>query len=231
MKKNFFLLIIIFISLGLKAQDCFKYFPTKKGTSLEYTNYDKKGKTISVTVRTVIDKKTEKGQTTIDYRIATTPADEDTTMVRDFSIVCKNGKLYVNLASMFDANSMTNNSKGMDVEIEGSNVEMPNNPKVGQKLDGGEVKINFENDGETAMSFTTEISNRKVESIEDITTSAGTFHCFKISYDSEVTMGFIKVKNKAAQWYTKKYGMIKSETYNKRGKLSSYSLLTKIIKQ
>ncbi len=229
MKKYLFLITIILMSYMAKSQDCFKYFPTKKGTSLEYTNYDKKGKITSVIKRTVIDKKTEKGETTIDYKMETTPADYDTTMIRNFSIICKDGKLYVNLASMFDASSMTDNSKGMDVEIEGSNVEMPGNPKVGQELEGGEIKMNFKNEGETVMSFTTVISNRKVESIEDITTPAGTFNSFKITYDIEVTMGFLKVKSKAAEWYTKKYGMIKSENYNKRGKLSSYSLLTKII--
>jgi hypothetical protein len=84
------------------------------------------------------------------------------------------------------------------------------------------------NDQTTIMTIKSTISNRKVASIEKLSTPAGTFNAFKITYDIETHMGFITVKSSAAEWYCKKYGLIKSENYNKRGKLQSYSLLTKI---
>ena len=42
------------------------------------------------------------------------------------------------------------------------------------------------------------------------------------------TKMMIRIKNKSKEWYAEDVGMVRSETYNKRGKLMGYSELTKI---
>lgn len=229
MKKHLLISIILLFSVaGIKAQDCFKYFPDKKGTTLEYTNYDKKDAVTSTVKRTVVDKRSENGEDIIDFKMETTPTDKDTTIVQTFSVICKDGKIYLNMASLLDESAMSADAQGMDVEIKGDDVFIPNNPVVGQTLDSGQVVINFMKEGDIVTTITSDILNRKIEAFEDITTPAGTFHTFKITYDVLVTVGFMKIKSHGAEWYTEKFGMIKSETYNKRGKLESYMLLSKI---
>jgi hypothetical protein len=80
------------------------------------------------------------------------------------------------------------------------------------------------------MTVTSVISNRKVAATEDLTTPAGTFKTIKITYDVETQMGFVNVKTSVAEWYSEKYGLIKTVNYDKKGKIDSYSQLTKIIK-
>jgi hypothetical protein len=74
------------------------------------------------------------------------------------------------------------------------------------------------------------IFNRKVEAKEDITTPAGNFTCYKISYDMESStkvMGMNnKVNLKGVDYVSEGTGVVKTESYNKKGSLSSYSLLT-----
>jgi hypothetical protein len=79
------------------------------------------------------------------------------------------------------------------------------------------------------MAFTTDITNRKVLAIEEITGAAGTFECFKISQDIESKVGFVKVFMSSVFWYAEKIGLIRSEAYNKKGKLQSVTELVNIV--
>lgn len=80
------------------------------------------------------------------------------------------------------------------------------------------------------MNMSTTIKNRKVEAIENVTTPAGTFKCFKISYDIVTDTFLKKVTSKAVQWYSENVGMVRTESYGQNGKLDSYSVLTGIQK-
>ena len=80
----------------------------------------------------------------------------------------------------------------------------------------------------TTIHFTT-IYNRKVEAEEEISTKAGTFKCFKISYDI-LTDAMIDIKGSAIEWIAKDVGAVRTESYNKKGKLTGYSELVKLEK-
>ncbi len=229
MKKLSILMLLITLSLlSLNAQDCFKYFPTKKGTSLEYTDYDKKGKETGTSIRTVVDRHTENGADIIDYRVEVTPEDSDTTLTNEYSVSCKDGKVYIDVTSMLNQEQY---GEGMEIEVEGGQMEFPSNPKAGQELEGGTMTIIMKSDGNPVMTITSEITNRKVAATETITTPAGTFETVKITYDLETQMSFMDVKGSVAEWYSEKYGLIKTENYNKKGKVESSSVLTKIISE
>jgi hypothetical protein len=119
----------------------------------------------------------------------------------------------------------TDSYKDMEMTMEGGNLEMPWNLKAGDILKNGDLKMSFTSGGMTVMNMTISISNRKVEAVENITTPAGTFECFKISYDIATKM-MINVKMKGVEWYAKKVGLVKSESYNNDGKLMGSTLLT-----
>ena len=69
-----------------------------------------------------------------------------------------------------------------------------------------------------------DITNRKVEQAETINSPAGSFDCFRISYDVMVRIkmmgiGF-PVHMHAIEWFSPKIARpVKSETYTKNGKL------------
>lgn len=61
-----------------------------------------------------------------------------------------------------------------------------------------------------------EIKNIKVDGMETVSTPAGDFECYKITYDYETVSNGIKVKLKMSDYYDPAIGIIKSEfAYNK----------------
>lgn len=72
------------------------------------------------------------------------------------------------------------------------------------------------NNAGLASAMTMVISERKVEGQESITTSAGTWNCFRISYKGRLTikMGPIPINTSldGAEWYAPGFGMIKTQS-------------------
>lgn len=230
MKKNVLLTLLVSVMLFsiAKSQDCFKYFPQKEGQKLEVTHYDKKDKVTSKTIQMVVKKSKVDGNEQIDMKQEVIPENSDSVFVNEYSIVCDGDKIYVDMENYLSQEQMSPYQQ-MDVEIDAENLDIPMNPKAGQKLSDGKVVAKAQNDmGVTMVTISVEVSNRKVEKFETVKTPAGTFECFKVTQDILSKVGFIKVRSKSAEWYAPKYGIVKSEAYNKRGKLTGYSVLTKI---
>jgi len=224
-KKLVFLVFLTFIlSIGLKAQDCFKYFPTKKGSFYEYTDYNNKGKITGTTKRTVLDLRNIGDSSIVDFLVESKNTKSDSIAKTNFSMSCKNDIVYVNMSGF--TNTGAAGFAEMDVEVNAGNIDFPTNPFEGQILKGGEMTVTIKTGGQVIMTIKSIITNRKIEAFEEITTDAGTFKTFKISYDIEV-QSFLKTTGKAIEWYSEKYGLIKSESYDKNGKLTGSSVLTK----
>jgi len=119
--------------------------------------------------------------------------------------------------------------QNMDVTVEVDQMTMPANLKAGQILGNGRVTAKVVNSGINIMTINVDITNRKVDGFEKVTTPAGTFDCVVISYDVETKL-MLKVKMSGKQWFAKNVGVVKTETYNKKGKLEGSSLITKISK-
>ena len=79
------------------------------------------------------------------------------------------------------------------------------------------------------MTMKFDIKNRKVEKKDSITTPAGTFECYKITYNMDMKTMF-KRSIKVTQWLASGIGLVKTETYNQKGELEGYSELTKLEK-
>lgn len=83
------------------------------------------------------------------------------------------------------------------------------------------------------MTMSMAMTNRKVDGQESITTPAGTFNAYKITSDvafDNRAMGIpIRSTMKTVSYRTNDLLFdVKSETYNKNGKLMGYTLLSKI---
>lgn len=231
MKKFIFILLTAFFILGnsnLFSQECVFYSPVEKGTVLKYSDYDKKGKLTGTTTQTVIDNYVEEGTQVIKLRNEYQSVEMDSAFVREFEMKCKNGKYYLDMES-FIGESMLTQYSNMETAFEVENMTIPAELKVGETLDNGKVAFTISNNGIKIITISVNISNRKVEAKEEITTPAGTFECYKISYDISTKM-VITIKASAVEWYAKNIGVIRSESYNRKGKLVGYSVLTEFKK-
>lgn len=225
--KVFTFLTLLFLTTGLTySQDCQIYFPQKEGTVMEVTEYNPKGKAQS-TSTTTIEKREVSGSNVTITAVSESITDSDTVRI-EYTAQCKDGVFSFN---MFPGMGNQGGSKFM--EIEGDYLDFPKTPKAGMTLEDKTMTIRFtageSENGEKApgINLNYTFSNRKVEAVETLKTPAGSFDTFKMSYDLTMKMG-INITYRIVEWYSLNIGMVRSELYNKKGKLKSYSELTKL---
>jgi hypothetical protein len=219
MKKSVFVLsaVLFFLFPVLKAQDCTFYFPTQKGKVLKYQYYDAKHKPTTMMYYEVKDvQETSDGEKiTLEQWFETQEGDVVDTFLLNY--YCKDGEFYIDMKSFLS--SMLGQYEGMDMEASSHDLALPAKMNVGDMLPDGEVSVVIKNNGLKMVTITSTVHNRKVEAKEKITTPAGTFECVKVTFDTDGKVGFMKTHAKGAAWYAKGIGTVKSEDYNKKGKL------------
>ena len=211
----------------LQAQSCSDYFPQKEGAILEYVNYDKKGKVTGGSEMTFKDKKqTAEG---ISAVFASSFKDDQGEVLfeNEVQVECRNGVLYLDASNLLDPATMSA-YESMDVKVTGENLELPLDAPAGTVLADGGVTAVVSSGGMKIMTISVNMSNRKIVAREKIETPAGTFDCIKYTYDAHSQMGFVKVNLTGVEWYNHEVGTIRSESYDKKGKLSGYTILESI---
>lgn len=218
----------LLVKQNLKSQDCEFYFPVEKGTKVEMTDYDKKGKVTGVGTSTVIEKlqvgAAQEVKVAVEYKATGT----DKPFTSEYSVKCENGEFYINMNNFLDKNALAG-YQNMDITVDAEQMTLPSKLTAGQVLGNGRVTAKIASSGVNLMTMNTLITNRKVEGFESVTTPAGTFDCVKITYDLEAKVMF-KVNMSCKQWYAKNVGAVKTENYDKKGKLESSQMITKISK-
>ncbi|MGB5668148.1 MAG: hypothetical protein WBM53_15005 [Maribacter sp.] len=201
------------------AQDCSKYFPMDEGTKFQITNYDKKDK-VSAVMDYVV-KEVSGNTATIFYEMHDDKGKMMTSS--EYGVKCTDDGVTIDFSSMMSP-EILGQYEDMEVEMSGTDLLYPNNLSVGQSLPDADVLMTVKMPP-LNMKMNMNFYNRKVEGNESVTTPAGTFDCYLITYDSEAKMGF-KMTNSNKLWLSEGFGMVKSETYNKKGALIGKSVLT-----
>ncbi|GJM35745.1 MAG: hypothetical protein DHS20C18_47460 [Saprospiraceae bacterium] len=211
---------LLFITLGLNAQNCSAFFPFKEKTTVEYANYNKKEKLQSYTrsTITVVDDTADGG---LEAQVETSTMDEKKEVIQEgaYQVVCKDNTLYMDLSDMLNP-EMTESFSHMEVTIQGDKLVLPSDLEIGQVLPDAQTEIQAASGGINLLKMNFVISDRKVEAKESITTPAGTYECYKVNHSMDVKM-LVKKSFQVSTWYNEKVGMVKQETYDRKGRLDS----------
>ncbi|MBN1789761.1 MAG: hypothetical protein JW830_04640 [Bacteroidales bacterium] len=213
---------------GILAQDCPMYYPDMENAQLEYKQYDKKGGLTGSSIQKITSIKKSAGSTEVTVAAESFDAKGKSLGSIELKARCEGGVYYIDMKNFMSQESMEA-YKDMEMKMEGGALEIPASMKAGDVLKNGDMKMSFSSGGMTIMNITMNISNRKVDAVESITTPAGTFECYKISYDVAMKM-MMNMKSKGVEWYAKGVGMVKSETYSSDGKLLGSNVLTALKK-
>lgn len=223
MKSLLALYLLLFIAVPVSAQDCSKYYPFEEGTTFQITNYNKNDKLSGVIDYEV---KESSGETAI-FAYEMHDDKGKLIMSSEYGVTCKDDGISIDFKSLMSP-GILEQYKDMEVDISGTDMILPNNLSPGQQLPDAEVLMNVSM-APINMKMTVKIQNRNVEENETMTTAAGTYDCVVITYDHETKMG-VKISGKVKQWFAEEVGMVKSESYNKKGKLIGSSVLTQFSK-
>jgi hypothetical protein len=208
------------------AAQCNDYYELSKGTSWTFENYSAKGKLQSKNQQTV----TSYENTATGYKATihseTFSEKGKKQMEADMEVSCNNGTYLMDMRR-FVPQEQLEMFKSYEVKLEGENLELPSRLTEGQSLKSGWITLTAVG-SPLPLNLKVDITDRKVEGKETITTPAGTFTCWKISSKSslQIKMGInMNLNFSIVEWMAEKVGLVKSEMYDKKGALSSYSLL------
>jgi len=227
MKILIVILLVIVLQGKSTAQDC-GFYTLSEGMVTSYQNLDAKGK-IASTNRTTCLNVSKDGTATV-YKMKSEYADakNKNQSTKEYTMKCEDGKFYIDMQSMVDPKSMET-FKGMEVSVDSKDIIYPAGLSVGQVLPDASVTISAATGGVSLLNLVMNITNRKVVGTESITVPAGTFECFKITYDVETKMMF-KVFATVTEYVNMGVGNVKTETFDKKGNIAGTTMLVELKK-
>ncbi len=229
MKKLLFtLLSTLFLSQAFAQKSCEGFGQFRKGLKTELTSYDHKDKATNVVSQEVTELKTVGGELTATCNVTMKDKNDKpigekfTTQMR-----CKDGNIYMNFKDMIGAGAL-GQMKDAEMKITGDDLMYPYALSTGQTFPNAKTDMQVLMGGTPIMTMSFTMKDRKVAAKESLTTPAGTFDCYKITYTMESSMALVG-ESTGAMWLSDGM-MIKTESYNKKGVKSGSTLLTKLTK-
>ncbi|MBN4072875.1 hypothetical protein JYT74_02420 [Crocinitomix catalasitica] len=229
-KNKLFLSVVFFLSnivFGQAESICTTYIPISKGTILTYEDFDKKGKLSGSQTMEVRDVTQEDGMMKIEIHSIVMDKKGETTYETDYSYSCDAEVFKVSMETQLQGGQMEA-YQDMDVEIDADDLEIPAKLEEGMELKDGHLEVKISSSGFQISNIKIDVFNRKVEKRESVETVAGTFECFKMTSSSKTKIGFINVEASAIEWIAADIGVIRSESYDKKGQLVAHRILSSI---
>lgn len=228
MKKILMTIVALAAMMPSLFAQCNQFYPLENGSYWEMETYNAKGKLSSKNQQKVITYNGTNSGFAATINSTTFNEKGKELMKGDLEIKCDAGTIYIDMRNFINEDQMKALGS-YDLKVESENLEIPSGLSVGQALKNGTVTLIATN-SPMPMKMTVNITDRKVEGKESITTPAGTFDCFKISSKATFKnqMGInMTFEFSNMEWLAPKVGMVKTESYNKNGKLNGTTLLTK----
>jgi hypothetical protein len=223
-----FLLAFSFAFIG-RTQECVTTELLKEGTKWETTNYNKKDKIEGKTKYEVLSAGVSADKYTWELKIILADKKGEVFSEAVSEIYCENGVFTMNMEQFVSPATMQSVEE-MEVEIDASDIEYPTGYEENTSLPDASIKIKAGMSGMTIMDIETLITNRKIEGTETIETEAGSFKCLKLTQTTEVKSKMINLETTSKEWFLPGFGVIRSESYDKKGNLSGYTVLTSLTK-
>ena len=218
--KTFFFLLFTATVLSAYNQNCgYYYFQSNKTITLGM--YNGKGSQSGKVVYTVGTVSKNGGTTSSDVTSEVFDKKNKSLAKASGKMKCNGGMLMVDMSMIMSQQSAFKNAT---VEGKGFFLEYPAILKPGQKLKDGKLDMDITLDKGITANVTMDITNRMVDGKEKVTTPAGTWEAYKISYTSKtsINMGFsIPLTMEITEWFVPDFGMIKSVTKNSSMELLS----------
>lgn len=223
-KLLFTLAFLTCITTSIAQDNCSKFYPMNEGVSMEYTNYNKKGKVEGVSSYKVVEAVNNGNVTNATMAIDLKDNKGKDAYSTTYNLTCTGNMVTLDYESLLPSEMMEQYGD-MDIEISGNDIEIPNDLSVGQKLNDANVAMKISMSG-INMNMTVDMTNRNVEKKESISTPAGTYDCYVLYSENRSKMMMANQVYPSRVWLAEGVGMVKQETYKKNGDLMSSTLLT-----
>jgi len=214
MKSFPFIICLLLAGSSLLAQDCRNFYYFQNNKHVELTISNKKGKETGKNIYSITDVKQSGGTTSATIKSEFFNDKGKSISQSTNNIQCNGGMLQMDM-KMF-ANGDQHQSATASGTSDAAFLEYPAGMKEGDALKDGNFKMDVSSNGNMNSSMEITISDRKVEAKESVTTPAGTWECFRISYKSKIVTKIagigIPIKSSVTEWYAPSFGVVKTES-------------------
>lgn len=232
MKKTLLIALMVSPFIGF-TQECGNYLFMTNNAEIEMTVLDKKGKNAGTQTWQITNVKTNGNsvESMVVSNFKDAKGNDIATGTGNY--ICENGILKADVRMSLPQQQMEA-YKDAEINFDAVYLEYPYNISVGQTLNDADFKMDIRQENGMSSTVTYKASNRKVEGKESVTTPAGTWDAFIISYDATFRMEVagigIPMNIKGKEWFVPGVGVVKTETYNKNGKLTGSTMISAIKK-
>ena len=230
MRPYLFFTLFLVAVMPLRAQTdsvCTEFFSFTEGSLYEYSYFDK-NENFESRVRSEVlfieEHEEEEGTLVALMESRIFDEEDEQVMQTQYDVFCSQGAYKTDLSNMINPAFKTS-SLNAELEVTSTELLVPADLEVGRELPEARTTVTVSSGGVDLLTTEIVIYNRKVEKFEKVTTEAGTFECYKITFDQDVKT-ILKKTLSGAEWWSPGVGMVKSETYRKNGKLDGFMELT-----
>lgn len=203
-------------SLEIYSQDCNGYYFLQDNKTIEMAILNKKGEQSAKQVYTVSNVNSSGNTTTADLNSEMFDKKGKSMAKGKAKIKCDGGMMLVDMKMSIPVQPGAPAVES-DVKAEDIYMEYPSNMNVGDNLKNASMHMDMDNNG-MKQSVDMDVFDRKVEGKEKITTPAGSWDCYKISYKSKMrikTMGIGMPMNiEGVEYYAPGFGVVKTQSKN-----------------
>jgi hypothetical protein len=210
-----FLLLPAIISGGLTAaQPCNGYYYLQNNKTVTMTLFNGKGKETGKYIYKVSDVKTDGSTTssTVESSVFDDKGKKITGSVANMK--CTDGVYLADMKMM-----MPPQQAGQMKDIEATSkffLEYPATMQVGEALKDGGFTADVKSVNGMPMEMEMKVSDRKVEGEETVTTTAGTWKCYRIHSNTKIITRIsgvgIPINVASTEWFSPGFGIVRSES-------------------
>lgn len=214
MQKKFVLVVSVSLASATAfSQDCKNYYFLQSNKTIEMTIYDKKGEANGRTVYSVGDVQNSGGgaSATINSEMFNR---KGKSVVKGNSVMeCNRGTMMIDVRVMLPQQTQEQYSTA-EAKVDKVYIEYPATMNAGDQLKDATLNMQVDNHGlKSTLSMV--LNNRKVQGKESITTAAGTWDTYKITYDGKLTIKMLVPINmdvSGTEWYAPGFGVVKTQS-------------------
>jgi hypothetical protein len=211
--KNILFVICLLATTFSYSQDCKNYYYLQNNKTIEITMYNSKGEMNGRQVYTVSN--FQNSGTTASATVNTEMFNKKGKSISKSSSVmkCSGGVMMMDMKLSLPQQQAEQFSA--DAKTKDFYLEYPASMKIGDNLKDGNMEMSVDSKGMTT-TLNMSVTNRKVEGQEKITTTAGSWDCFKITYHTKIitkVMGMgIPINMDVTEWYAPGFGVVKTSS-------------------
>jgi len=140
------------------------------------------------------------------------------------NVKCENGVMQMNM-KVFIPPAQLEQMKTSAANTNDAYIEYPATINVGDQLKNGQLNMDYESANGLKCSIEISITERKVEGKETVTTSAGTWECYKISAKNKIVSKIadtgIPITMDVIEWFAPGFGIVRTESKTGKTEITS----------